>query len=185
MFIQTEETPNPSSLKFVLENIIAPTSSFSFEKENKNTYSGFSNDIFNIAGVIRVFVLDNFITITKDEDFNWDTIKPQILSLIMDYISSDRKIIEVDPLSNSANNRVFESPIEEEIYNIIEDRVKPAVAMDGGDIEFVKFSQDDGIVYVSMHGSCSGCPSSGATLKDGIKRTLQYYVPEVMDVLQV
>ena len=182
MFIQTEETPNPNSIKFVLEKTINPLSSVSLEKIHENTYQNFAKEIFLINGVERVFILDNFITITKDDNVAWNVIKPQVLSLLMEYISSEKSIIDV---FQSKEKREFDNEIEEEIYNIIEDRVKPAVAMDGGDIEFIKFTSDDGIVYVSMHGSCSGCPSSSITLKDGIKRTLQYYVPEVMDVVQV
>lgn len=183
MFIQTESTPNPNSVKFILEKVIAPTCSFSFERENVKTYLGFSKQVFDIKGVERVFVLDNFITITKNEETDWDIVKPQVLSLLMDYISTNRNIVETN--ENKKDARIFDNKLEEEIFNIIEDRVRPAVAMDGGDIEFIKFTQDDGVVYVSMQGACSGCPSSSATLKDGIKRTLQYYVPEVIDVVQV
>ena len=181
MFIQTEDTPNPNSLKFILETQVSQNVGISFEKDAKDTYNDFAKSIFDIKNIVRVFLLDNFITITKTEDGDWNTIKPQVLSLIMDFISANKNFAE----PKEVNKRNFETKIEEEIYQIIEDRVKPAVAIDGGDIEFVKFTEDDGVVYVSMHGSCSGCPSSGATLKDGIKRTLQYYVPEVMDVVQV
>ena len=182
MFIHTEETPNPNSLKFVLDHQLAPLHSFDFTKQSEAQQNPFANDIFKIEGIERVFILDNFITITKSE-VEWDIIKPQVLSLIMDYISSNRKIINTEESTNE--ERKFDDEIEQEIYNIIKERVEPAVAMDGGSIEFVKFDKDEGVVYVSMHGACSGCPSSSATLKDGIKRTLQYYVPEVIDVIQV
>ena len=182
MFIKTESTPNPNSIKFVLEKQISGVASVSFEKSHFEAHSAFAKKIFQIEGVDKIFVLDDFVTITKTEQTSWDVLKPQILSILMDFISTNQPFVEaVSP----ANSRTFDNEIEREIYNIIEDRVKPAVALDGGDIEFVKFTPEDGVVYVSMHGSCSGCPSSSVTLKDGIKRTLQYYVPEVMDVLQV
>jgi NFU1 iron-sulfur cluster scaffold homolog, mitochondrial len=182
MFIKTDSTPNPNSLKFVLEKSVSPTISVSFEKAERGAHTNFAKQMFQINGVEKIFILDDFVTITKTEQESWDVLKPQILSILMDFISTNQPLIE---LTSSSQARTFESEIEQEIYNIIEDRVKPAVALDGGDIEFVKFTPEDGVVYVSMHGSCSGCPSSTVTLKDGIKRTLQYYVPEVMDVLQV
>jgi len=182
MFIKTESTPNPNSLKFVLEKQVSATASASFERSMPQAHTKFTKQMFEINGVDKIFILDDFITITKTEQESWDILKPQILSILMDFISSGQPFVEA---ASAANARTFDSQIEQEIYNIIEDRVKPAVALDGGDIEFIKFTADDGVVYVSMHGSCSGCPSSSVTLKDGIKRTLQYYIPEVMDVLQV
>ncbi len=182
MFVQTEETPNPNSIKFILDKQITGYSSLDYDyKTDEAKHSPFARQIFAIGEVERIFILDDFITITKLPSGNWDVIKPQVLSVIMDFNASSKPIAEgADKIE-----RTFDDPIEQEIYNIIEDRVKPAVAMDGGDIEFVKFDKDEGIVYVSMHGSCSGCPSSGATLKDGIARTLKHYIPEVVDVVQV
>jgi NFU1 iron-sulfur cluster scaffold homolog, mitochondrial len=182
MFVQTEETPNPNSIKFILDQQVTKYSSFDFDYQtDTDKHSDFAKSVFRIGNVERIFILDDFITITKLAEGDWSIIKPQVLSVIMDFVASKKPI--VNPQNNEV--RTFDDPIEKEIYEIIEDRVKPAVAMDGGDIEFIKFDKESGVVYVSMHGSCSGCPSSTVTLKEGVVRTLQHYIPEVKDVEQI
>ena len=183
MFIQTEDTPNPNSLKFILESILTSGNSLDYTSLTANAeLSDFAKDVFIIGGVERIFILDNFITITKTSEIDWDVLKPQILNTIMNYLVAKK---EIGCAPKPKERPVLNNEIENEIYDLIEERVKPAVAMDGGDVEFVRFDDSNGTVYVSMHGSCSGCPSSSATLKDGILRMLQYYVPEIKDVVAV
>ena len=185
MFIQTEQTPNPSSLKFVFEEkIFNSSTSITFLKSDEKK-SPFAIDIFAIDGILSFYICSDFVTITKDDSFDWSLLKPQILQIMMDYIGQKLPFLPVEFDNQKLNRYENLTQIEKEIVELIEDRVKPAVAMDGGDVEFVKYTPEDGIVYLRMYGACSGCPSSDATLKGGIKRMLQQYIPEVYDVAQV
>jgi Fe-S cluster biogenesis protein NfuA len=183
MFIQIEDTPNPLSLKFVLEKLVVESGrSLDFTKEKISECKNLNiRKILEIEGVEGIFVSANFITATKTDTQSWDVLKPQILSILMDFLTAGENFFEAD----TQNVRTYNTDLEKEIAELIDERVRPSVAMDGGDIQFEYFDEKEGIVYVSMKGSCSGCPSSNATLKDGIKRMLMYYVPEVKDVMPV
>ena len=184
MFIQTEETPNPLSLKFLLNIEIAPDgycASFAKNGDMQST-PNFVQDVLAIKSVVNVTVFSQFITVSIEEE-SWSTIKAEVIHILLEHSqSTGLKIIQ--STHEPEVKREF-SGIEKEIVDLIEERVRPAVEMDGGDIEFVKFDEETGIVYVRMKGSCDGCPSSSATLNGGIKRMLEYYVPEVTDVQQI
>ena len=183
MFIQVEETPNPLSLKFLLNIEIAPQDyCVSYTKDgDMNETPQFIQDILAINTVTNVTVFSQFITVLISNSNEWQTIKPEVIHILLENAQiNGLKIIQTQ---NIQEKREF-SGIEKEIVELIEERVRPAVEMDGGDIEFIRFDEETGIVYVRMKGSCDGCPSSSATLNGGIKRMLEYYVPEVTDVVQ-
>ena len=184
MFVQTEITPNPLTLKFIPGRIVMDDGTLFFKNIEEGKDSPFAKKLFNIEGIEGVFFGSDFITITKKQEVNWDTLKPLVLGVISDFYSSNEKIIKK---SESNQNQKKESSkdtdIVKKIKELIETRVRPAVAMDGGDIIFEKF--ESGIVYLHMQGSCAGCPSSTATLKSGIENMLKHYVPEVSEVKPV
>ena len=184
MFVQTEITPNPLTLKFIPGRIVMDDGTLFFKNIEEAKDSPFAKKLFNIEGIEGVFFGSDFITITKKQEVNWDTLKPLVLGVISDFYSSNEKIIKK---SESNQNQKKESSkdtdIVKKIKELIETRVRPAVAMDGGDIIFEKF--ESGIVYLHMQGSCAGCPRSTATLKSGIENMLKHYVPEVSEVKPV
>lgn len=179
MFIQTQETPNPQTLKFIpgIQVLKSGTLSYNFGEEC-NT-SPLAATLFEVEGVKGVFLAEDFISITKDPDAEWDTLKPLVLTSMMDHFLTKKPIILEEAFTD---NQVQEESSEtaQEIKNLIETRVRPAVAGDGGDIIYKGF--EDGIVYVELHGACSGCPSSTITLKSGIENMLKHYIPEVKGV---
>lgn len=186
MFIQTEETPNPNALKFITNSqIIEDNQNITYTREGDLlSVPIFVQDIFAISSVKSVTVFPNFITVMINEGTTWEFIRPEIIHTLIEHGSNGNLVIKENTHNDIKEPKNFEG-ISKEINDLIEERVRPAVEMDGGDIEFVKFEDTTGIVYVTMKGSCSGCPSSSATLKDGIKRMLEYYVPEVTDVMQI
>lgn len=182
MFIQTEETPNPQTLKFIPgEDVLGNKTAF-FTNSDEASVSPLAHALFAIGEIKAVFLGGDFITITKDMDASWEVIKPLALTTIMEHYTAgnpimlDEKKIEVEEINYSDE----EQEIVNEIKELIEARVRPAVAQDGGDIIFHSFQK--GIVYLEMHGACAGCPSSTATLKDGIENMLKHYIPEVQAV---
>jgi len=191
MFIQTEVTPNPNTLKFIPGHILLDKGSYDFPNAEAADKSPLALRMFNVEGVEGVFIGEDFISITKSEDKTWDVLKPHILSDLMDHLVANKPII----LENSDNVQAEdlaeekidysdeEQKIVQEIKELLDSRVRPAVAVDGGDIIFNKFI--NGVVYLKMRGACSGCPSSTVTLKNGIENMLRYYVPEVIEVKQV
>lgn len=188
MFIQTEETPNPNVIKFVLEQEVLPKGSASFKTRQEAGASPISQKLFDIKGVDSVFLGANFISVTKAENKEWFVLKPQILSAILDGLTMGIALWDeskASALNGEEKNKESESDSElvAQIKELIETRVRPAVAQDGGDIIFHDF--DEGIVYLEMHGACAGCPSSTATLKVGIENMLRHYVPEVKEVRAV
>jgi Fe-S cluster biogenesis protein NfuA len=180
MFIQTEETPNPNALKFLPDTEISPSEPVFFDNiEMAINKSDLAVKIFDVAFVKSVFFGSNFITITKEEKANWELIKPEILMIIMDYLVTGLPIMRPSNEKKKLDNTDL-STIEKEIIEIIETRVRPSVAMDGGDITYQGFK--DGIVYLELKGACSGCPSASITLKNGIESMLQHFIPEVKAV---
>jgi Fe-S cluster biogenesis protein NfuA len=183
MFIQTEQTPNPATLKFLPGRDVMGTGTADFSSLEDAKRSPLAEHLFAIEGVAGVFLGSDFVTVTKQADKDWHLLKPAILGAIMEHYTSGRPIIVGSAETAAAAEGEEESEIVAQIKDLIETRVRPAVAQDGGDIVFQSF--EDGIVYLHMQGSCSGCPSSTATLKAGIENMLKHYVPEVVEVRAV
>ena len=202
MFIRCEETPNPQTLKFIPDDrIILPSGTLEFKNQKQASLkSPLALVLFEISGIKSIFLGKDFITITKNEEIKWEKIKTEIQATIMDFLSSGKPIIFenfteknlVDNQKNTSNhhqnkgsdqNANESDAIISQIKELIEIKVRPAVAMDGGDIIFHSF--EDGVVYLILKGSCSGCPSSTITLKNGIENMLKHYIPEVEAVEQI
>lgn len=180
MFIQIEETPNPESLKFLPGRVVMETGSRSFTPEADCSDSPFAKRLLQVEGVTGILFGNDFITITKTADKEWFILKPIILGIIMEQFVADLPVMINGPKQHSSDEPTDEDPLIVQIRELIDTRVRPAVAQDGGDILFHSFV--DGIVYLKMQGACAGCPSSSATLKSGIENMLRYYVPEVLEV---
>jgi len=186
MFIQTEQTPNPQTLKFLPGKVVMKEGTAFYQNVEEAKDSPFAKRLFGVDGISGVFFGSDFITITKSENLDWDVMKPLVLGSIMDHFNSeDETIINIggSKTPESLKEENEDSDIVKQIKELLDTRVRPAVAMDGGDIVYQKF--EDGIVYLHMQGSCSGCPSSSATLKMGIENMLKHYVPEVVEVRPV
>ncbi len=188
MFIETELTPNPATLKFLPNRTIIRGGTVNFSKsEDATGISPFAEEMFAIENITGVFLGSNFITLTKAEGAEWDTLKPQILGTMIEYLSSEKSIMqEGATLKSDEVEKTYSKDIQDivdQIKELLETRVRPAVAQDGGDIIFHDY--DEGIVYLSMLGACAGCPSSTATLKMGIENMLKYYIPEIIEVRPV
>ena len=178
MFIQTEETPNPATLKFLPGRIIMAEGTADFKSREEAEKSPLAHKLFEIEGVKGVFFGADFITVSKEDALTWAVLKPSILGGIMEHFLTHQPLFRGEgPLFSSCEE---DDPIVIQIKEILDNRVRPAVAMDGGDIIFDHFA--DGIVFVRMQGACSGCPSSSDTLKAGIENMLRHYVPEVLEV---
>ena len=183
MFIRSEETPNPATLKFIPDDkIILEKGTTEFKNQKQAvTSSPLALQLFEIAGVEAIFFGRDFITITKSEQTDWPKIKAEILATIMDFFVTGKPVMFEQKESEIASEN--DSDIVKQIKELIEIKVRPAVAMDGGDIIFHSF--EEGIVRLVLKGSCSGCPSSTVTLKNGIENMLKHYIPEVESVEQV
>ena len=184
MFIQTEETPNPATLKFLPGQTVLGTGTANFSEGDNTESSPLAKKLFGVDGVVGVFLGSDFITITKKEDFLWEHIKPALLGTIMDFLHSGEEIFNEESGGFSAD--IHEGPDSEtvkKIIDLLDTRVRPAVAQDGGDITFQSF--EEGVVYLHMQGACAGCPSSTMTLKMGIENLLKHYIPEVNEVRPV
>lgn len=179
MFIQTEDTPNPATLKFIpgVEVMTAGTMQYSSVDEASN--SPLARRLFGVDGVAGVFFGQDFVSITKDESREWFTIKPGVLAAIMEHYASGLPVIE-NGGANASDDDSDDDETVQQIKHLLDTRVRPAVAMDGGDIVFKSF--EDGVVTLFMRGACQGCPSSTATLKMGIENMLRHYIPEVQEV---
>jgi len=180
MFIQTEPTPNPSTLKFLPGTDVMPSGTADFATAEAAASSPLASRLFAIDGVAGVFLAADFISVAKTDESEWQVIKPQVLAAIMEHFASGQPVIEGLAADAEAGE---DDALVAKIKELIETRVRPAVAQDGGDITFRGFS--DGIVYLRLQGACSGCPSASATLKHGIENMLKYYVPEVLAVQAV
>jgi Fe-S cluster biogenesis protein NfuA len=190
MFIQIEETPNPATQKFIPDgNVVLANGTMEFKNKIQSAKkSPLAMQLFEISGVEAVFLGHDFITITKSGNANWQYLVPEIQAVIMDFFVSKRPIIFEDLAkenSEKSANQPTEpdSEIVSQIKELIDIKVRPAVAMDGGDIIFHSF--ENGIVYLVLKGSCSGCPSSTVTLKNGVETMLKHYIPEVEAVEQI
>lgn len=183
MFIQTEMTPNPATMKFLPGLTVMDSGTANFVDPAQAARSPLALRLFEIAGVSGVFLGNDFITVTKQSDHSWDILKPLILGSIMDHFTSGEAVMADPAAGESSGGGDADDQISQQIRELIDTRVRPAVAQDGGDIVFRGF--ENGVVYLQMQGSCSGCPSSTATLKHGIENMLRYYIPEVQAVQPV
>ena len=184
MFIQTETTPNPASLKFLPGRIVLGSGTAEYRTADEATTSPLAERLFAVDGVGGVFLGGDFITVTKT-DGEWPHIKPAVLGAIMEHFMSGMPVIRQEQAANSGAEFFAAEDAETvaTIKELIETRVRPAVAQDGGDITFQGFR--DGVVFLNMRGSCAGCPSSTATLKHGIQNLLKHFVPEVREIQEV
>lgn len=183
MFIQTETTPNPNTMKFLPgQDVLAEKTAFFTDRENAAA-SPLASALFVLPEIRAVFYGSDFITVTKTEVASWEILKPQILTTIMEHYQSGLPLMAADRPKKTEKSEDYsddEQQIVDTIKELIETRVRPAVAQDGGDIIFHSFK--DGVVHLEMHGACAGCPSSTATLKSGIENMLKHYIPEVVAV---
>lgn len=190
MFIQTEPTPNPDTIKFLPGREVAGTAGpFDYAREEASTAAPMAQTLFDqVDGIARVFLGSEFISITKKEDADWTHVKPLSIAAIMDHFVAGMPVLEAGAVSyteDDVDDIEYEGETAEivaEIRELIDTRVRPAVAQDGGDITFRRFEADTGIVKLTMRGACAGCPSSTMTLKQGIENMLKAYVPEVTAV---
>ena len=180
MFVQTLNTPNPNSLKFLPGEKVSLSGPIEFTKKT-DTSNELIRNILSINGVVGVFLSHDFLSVSKNSDQDWEDIKHIIISFINDYYSTGKKFVYENSSKEEKNENLDE--IEKKIINILETKIRPAVARDGGDIKFKEYK--DGKVKVEMQGSCSGCPSSTMTLKQGVENLLKHYIPEVTEVIPV
>ena len=177
MFIQTQKTPNPNSLKFLPGRKISNIDSMEFSKK-EDFDNPLIKSILQINGVESLFLGSDFLSVNKKNNIDWEDIKHIVISLINEFFEEGNQLI-VDKNSNNKDIKDYKD-IEKKIIHILESKVKPAVANDGGDIKFLNYQ--DGVVKVKLQGSCSGCPSSTITLKRGVQNLLQHYIPEIKQV---
>jgi Fe-S cluster biogenesis protein NfuA len=179
MFVQTESTPNPNSLKFLPGKTVSNGGSFEITKKD-DVKNELIRNLMSVNGVEGIFLSKDFISINKYDETSWDEIKHIVISLINDFYSTGKEfVVDKSPFENDENL----GEIEKKIVQILDQKIRPAVAKDGGDIKFKKFK--DGVVMVQLQGSCSGCPSSTMTLKQGVQNLLCHYLPEVKEVVAV
>jgi len=184
MFIETESTPNPATLKFLPGVPVMPVGTADFAAAGAAHRSPLAAALFALPGVARVFLGADFVTITKHEDADWQALRPQVLGGIMEHFVAGRPVMDGQADAALEDEVAPEDrEIVDQIKELLDTRVRPAVASDGGDIVFRGYR--DGVVRLHMQGACSGCPSSAATLKHGIENMLRHYVPEVTSVEQV
>ncbi len=187
MFIQTESTPNPDVIKFIPGEVVLENGTKEFRTPDEAKGSPLAESLFALDGVAGLFFGSDFLTVRRspDSDLIWAQLKPPILAAIMDFYSSGQPILR----ENTAKDEiVYEGELGQivaEIKDLLDTRVRPAVAQDGGDIEFDRFDLDSGTLYLHMRGACSGCPSSSATLRQGVESLMKHYVPEVKSIEQV
>ncbi|WP_163847260.1 NifU family protein [Pseudooceanicola aestuarii] len=185
MFIQTESTPNPATLKFLPGQTVLDAGTADFPTAEASDKSPLAARIFGVTDVTGVFFGTDFVTVTKAEGTDWDHVKPGVLGAIMEHFQSGQPVMAGDAAAASghAAHEGEDGEIVDQIKDLLDTRVRPAVAQDGGDITFHGF--DRGVVYLHMQGACAGCPSSTLTLKMGIENLLRHYIPEVTEVRPV
>jgi len=180
MFVQTQTTPNPNSLKFIPGKLVSNNGSMEITKK-ENTNNNLIRNILSINGVISIFLGLDFLSVNKKEDINWEEIKHIVISLVNEFYSEGKEFIVDKKTDEDEDSQLIE--IEKKIIKILDTKIRPAVAKDGGDIKFKEYK--DGIVKVELQGSCSGCPSSTMTLKQGVQNLLCHYIPEVKEVVAI
>lgn len=185
MFIQTENTPNPNTIKFLPGVSVMPSGNAEFATAEEAARSPLAERLFEIGGISRVFFGSDFVSVTKAEAVEWGAVKTQVLGAVMQHFTTGEPRFHegaAEPAPRGVYDDELLDEISKQVKELIDTRVRPAVAMDGGDIEFERF--DKGVVYLKMRGACSGCPSSTVTLKNGVETMLRHFVPEVLEVRQ-
>ena len=180
MFVQTQITPNPNSLKFLPDKKVSKIGPLEIKSKNDSNNELIRN-ILSINGVTGIFLGEDFLSVNKEDNIDWENLKHIIISFINDYYSSGKDFVVDTPIKSKKIDETSE--IEKKIINLLETKIRPAVARDGGDIKFKEFKK--GIVTVELQGSCSGCPSSKMTLKQGVENLICHYIPEVKEVLAI
>jgi Fe-S cluster biogenesis protein NfuA len=188
VYVSLEFTPNPNTLKYsVNRQLLKTRTTANFgKKEDADSVSPLASKLFAIPGIRGVMIGKDFVTVTKTEEGDWDIVHKSTSQALEDHLGTDQVVVNEEGMAQEANLKASSgafAAIETKIKEILDQEIRPAVAMDGGDITFDRF--EDGIVYVHMQGSCAGCPSSTATLKDGIESRLRDAIPEVMEVVQI
>ena len=179
MFVQTEVTPNPNSLKFIPGKKVSNSGPYEITKKD-NIQNELVRNILSVNGVEGIFLGQDFISVNKNDNIKWEEIKHIVISLINDFYADGKEFVIDENIKDEVSDL---SEIEEKIVKILEQKIRPAVAKDGGDIKFKEFK--DGVVKVQLQGSCSGCPSSTMTLKQGVQNLLCHYLPEVKEVVAI
>jgi Fe-S cluster biogenesis protein NfuA len=182
MFIETESTPNPATLKFLPGQPVLEGRTADFADADAALISPLANHLFGLPGVERVFLGADFITVTKSDSADWQSLRPQVLGAVMEHFVAGLPVMSEAGAAALEDVQPEDQEIVDQIKDLLETRIRPAVASDGGDIIFRGYR--DGVVSLQMQGSCSGCPSSTATLKHGIENLLKHYIPEVQSVTQ-
>jgi len=177
MFIQTQATPNPATIKFIPGQVVLESGLKDYQSVEEAMDSPLAQRLFALQGVSGVFLANDFVSVSKADDTDWNMLKPMVMAALMEHLSMGQPIVIESDCEDEAEE---DDEISAQIKELIASRVRPMVMMDGGDIEFDRF--DDGIVYLTMRGACSGCPSSTMTLKSGIESMLKHFVPEVIEV---
>ena len=180
MFVQTEITPNPNSLKFIPGKVVSKAGSFEINQKDQ-TESRLVKDLLSINGIKGIFLSQDFLSVIKEENADWEDLKHIVISFINEFYSEGNEFV-IDSKVNNENSKDL-IDIEKKIIKILDQKIRPAVARDGGDIKFKEFK--DGIVTVNLQGSCSGCPSSTMTLKQGVQNLLCHYIPEIKEVIAI
>ena len=180
MFVQTQKTPNPNSLKFIPGKLVSNNGSFEINSKDE-VNNDLIRNILSINGVTGIFLGEDFLSVNKKKNINWEDVKHIVISLINEFYSDGKEFI-IDKKLDDEKQADFDE-IEKQIIKILDTKIKPAVARDGGDIKFKEFK--NGVVTVQLQGSCSGCPSSTMTLKQGVQNLLCHYIPEVKEVIAV
>ena len=183
MFIQTEPTPNPATLKFLPGRAVMEQGTANFPDAASAARSPLAQRLFAVPGVTGVFLGTDFVTVSKDDGAEWFQLKTAVLGVIMEHFTAGQPVLLEGAAASEPAEEDEDDEIVSQIKELLDTRVRPAVAQDGGDIIFHAFA--DGVVYLHLQGSCSGCPSSTATLKAGIENMLRHYVPEVQEVRAV
>ena len=179
MYVQTQKTPNPNSLKFIPGKLVSNNGSF--EINNKDEVNNdLIRNILSISGVTGIFLGEDFLSVNKKENINWEDVKHIVISLINEFYSDGKEFVIDENLKEEGSDL---DEIEKKIVKILDQKIRPAVARDGGDIKFKEYK--DGVVKVQLQGSCSGCPSSTMTLKQGVQNLLCHYLPEVKEVIAI
>lgn len=178
MFIQTQATPNPATIKFIPGQTVLESGLKDYQSVGEASASPLAQRLFGLQGVVGVFLADDFVSVSKADDTDWNMLKPMVMGALMEHFSTGQPVLFEEAGSDDSGED--DDEITAQIKELIATRVRPMVMMDGGDIVFERF--EDGIVYLSMRGACAGCPSSTATLKSGIEGMLKHFVPEVVEV---
>lgn len=190
IFIETESTPNPNSIKFLPGKEVLPESYGTGREFQRTQYKDFQSSplaisVFEIDGINGVYLGRDFISVTKAPEYQWNILKPQVFSTIFDFFSEDRPVILDSPVVSDTAILDTDDEVVATIKELLEAKIRPYVQEDGGDIFYVKFDEETGLVYVRLAGSCVGCPSSSITLRNGVENMLMHYIPEVKGIVNV